>query len=84
MKRKLIKKTKAWAIETNYVGVAGKYYNHFLSVFNLAPTYPEYAQGNKVVLFETRKIGRKYLKEVRYPWPDAKLVKVEVTIKAIE
>ena len=83
MKGKLVKKTKAWAIETNYTDIDGKYYNSFLGVLRFAPGYPEYADGNRIALIRTRKIGRRYLKEVRFSWPDAKLVRVEVTVKEV-
>jgi len=70
---------KAWAIHTKSNeghGFIGRYFFCFKHDLFLPPNL----EGCQVSLFKTRKIAREYLPEVRFAFPNAKVVKVKVGV----
>lgn len=70
-----------WAIDTGEVGFIGRFWR-FGS--NLHPDIPTHLLGCRIALFETRKEARRGLPFVKTSWPNAKVVRVTVTIKSEE
>ena len=70
----------AWAIHSRSEeghGLIGKYW----WFDNKAPEVPDQFDGYKVVLFRTRSIAKKHLLSVKYSFPKARVLPVEITIK---
>ena len=72
----------AWAINTRYTDIDGKYYPGFLGIYYFGhPKYPDHCLGNTTALFKTREIARKYKKDSYFK--DAMVRKVRIVIEEI-
>jgi len=71
-----MEKFKAWGIRLDKNGLMGRFW---------FGTPLEHNRGCKVALFETRTIARKNLKYMKagnyVPYPKAKVLRVEITVK---
>ena len=82
MKKSLVESRMAWAINTNYTDIDGKYYPGFIGVLYFNPDIPTY-QDNRICLFRTRKDARIHFKKIYPSFPKAKIVKVRITINEV-
>jgi hypothetical protein len=78
----IVKNRKSWAIRINNEG-----FYSFIGIFfgfnGANKTLPDYATGNRIALFETRAKATSALSSVRVVFPEARVVRVSVTIREI-
>ena len=75
-----------WAISTNFTGLNGREYPCYIGRYwwfkGTPPVIPAQLEGHHYCVFKTQKLAREYWSEQQSKaFPDAKVVKVKITIE---